>query len=216
MAKKNSIEEYIKKYMNRIEKVSADEKKHSYEPKTLFSGAIANAVSKKIKESAGYGTKAERLANLGLSNSGYADYINSRAAEKAKEHIDSAASLTLKTIAEERENAAFDERKILELQKKLISFTINNDIVDKPLLYDYAKALGISKDRLDTAVNYAISENEKHKRTKNYDKVHSTIIYRRLTSKETYEYAISLGLSEEDAKKLADIAYKINEDTSKY
>lgn len=216
MAKKNSIEDYIKKHMSRIAKISPDEKKHSYEAKTAFSGAIANAISKKIKESAEYGTKAESLATLGLSNSGYADYINSRAAKKAKEHIDSAASLTLKAIAKERENAAFDERKILELQKKLISYTVKNDVTDKALLYDYAKALGIDKDRLDTAVSYAISENENHKRTKNYEKVHSTIVYRRLTRKEAYEYAISLGLSEEDSRNLADMAYKINEDTSKY
>lgn len=215
MAKK-SIEDYIKKYIGKIDKVSDGEKKLSHEAKSSFSDAIANAISTKIKESAGYGRKAEKLSGLGLSNSGYADFINARAKKNVLLNIDSGAGEALKAIAEERENAKIDEGKILELQKKLISYTVKNDLTDKALIYDYAKALGIDKDRLDSAVDYAISENEKHKRTKNYDKVHSNIIYRRLTSKEAYEYAISLGLSEEDAKALADIAYKINEDTSKY
>lgn len=216
--KRYSIEDYIKRQLDTIPIDSDTDRLHSSEAKTAFSTAISSALAKKARASARYGKNAERLSGLGLTDSGYADYIEKRSNVKLKNDIADATDDIILGTERAMRAAKYKDTSLLSLEDKLSSYAIKNDISDEESLRLYGKSLGIEPERLAEAARNAISANERYKRDKGFNEVHKNIVYRRLTRNEAYQYALSLGLSEDDATKLGEIAYKINEslDGSKY
>ena len=212
MAKKRySIEEYIKKHLDSISQNSGEEKTHALEANTAFSSAVSAALGKAASSSVGFGKKAEGLYGLGLKNSGYADYLDKMSRATLKSDLQMANTKRISTTEEAIKNAQLKAESLLSLEDKLSSYAVKNNLSDRDFLNAYAKRLGISQERITQAVENAIAANEKHKRDKNYNAVHKNIVERRLTKREAYQYALSLGLSEDDATELGEIAYKINE-----
>ncbi len=209
--KRYSIEDYIKRQLNSIPINSDIGGLHSSEAKTAFSKAISSALAKKARSAAGYGKNAERLSGLGLVDSGYADYIEKRASTRLKTDIADATDDMILGTERAVQAAKYKDTTLLSLEDKLSSYAIKNDISDEDALRLYGKTLGIEPERLAEAARNAISANERYKRDKGFNEVHKNIVYRRLTRNEAYQYALSLGLSEDDATKLGEIAYKINE-----
>lgn len=201
-----------------------------------FSEAVSRAISDSKKSDTGYGNTAELLANAGLSSSGYADYIKSRARLGFKEKLDMAedekreAELIgdieyreeeerLKKEAlmkEEREKEALEKEKekLNKLIKTVQSFASVNDVEDYEKLYRYALSLGLPEDIAKEVSEESTMRVREEIRGKNIDKARSVIVSERLTKDQAYQYAKSLGLSTEDAEMLAEFAYKMNQDTS--
>ena len=94
-----------------------------------FSEAIGRAILERKKSDTGYGGLAERLANAGLSRSGYADYLNERsnslglkkinASEGDKNRLEALDVYDKRLSFEaEEERRLQEEKKRLEAEKK--------------------------------------------------------------------------------------------------
>lgn len=213
--KRYSIEDYIKSKLSEIPKQSSTDKIHASSAETSFSSAISKALGERARTAATYGKNAERLSGLGLQGSGLADYIEKYGEKKLKDKISDAADEVI--LATEKKKLASDAEKAshLLLEDKLALYAIKNGIADTDVLERYGRELGINLDKLDEAVKNAAAEGAESVRQKNYRDVQKTIVYKRLSRHEAYEYALSFGLSEEDATKLGDFAYSINETIGK-
>ena len=198
--------------MTAIPAETAKERGYTVAAQTQFSDAVRGAIAKGAASSARRGSEKERLTSLGLMSSGYADYLEKLTRDKVKSDISKASLSALDKRGERLREAKYERGKELSLEDKLTSYAIKNDLEDEDALVRYGNTLGIPPERLIDAARNAISANARHKRDKSFNEVHKNIVYRRLTKREAYQYALSLGLSEEDAEALGEIAYKINED----
>ena len=198
--------------MTAIPAYTAKERGYTAAAETQFSDAVRQAIAKGAASSARRGSEKERLSSLGLMSSGYADYLEKLTRDKVKSDISKASLSALDKRGERLREAKYERGNELSLEDKLTSYAIKNDLEDEDALVRYGNTLGIPPERLIDAARNAIAANARHKRDKSFNEVHKNIVYRRLTKREAYQYALSLGLSEEDAEALGEIAYKINED----
>ncbi len=208
--KKNySLEDYI------VKKLRENRKNETQAGAKGFSSAISAILNKSRKFDTGYGVLAESLAERGLTASGYSDYIRNTSTDEAKSSVvaeeakkkllDAEEMLNEEKLKEEREN------KLFQLQDKLISYAKKEGITDYNALYEYAIYTGISKDDAKSAAQAAAQEARDDIRQKAILKTRNSIVNKHLTKKQAYELALSLGLGEEDAKELGELAYKMNQ-----
>ncbi len=214
MALAKSLEAYIKKIVN----------KHLQEPRNSalsdksiksYSEALAKLVSKAETALPSYGKISESLADSGLQTSGYKDYIATRVKNKLKNSQKSLEDEKAKADAEELLGYESYLKKRAEETKKLkdavLSFASKSGISDYETLYEYARDSGLDEADAEDAAKYSSESIAGAERLKSIEKVQSIIIAKHFTEAQAFEYAVSLGLSEEDARALADFAYKINQ-----
>lgn len=158
-----------------------------------------------------HGATAERLASLGLGESGYADYLNGAAYYEMQRK-----KLLAKEKKEslEKENAAgysdYLEKYSAKLKKAFnsaIDGIESAKITDYSAAYEYAKNSGLSESDASAAAKLATESVVK----KIKETILKEITSKKLTEKETSEYAKALGLSDEDAKELSEYARSVNE-----
>ncbi|MBQ7333524.1 MAG: hypothetical protein IJW38_04160 [Clostridia bacterium] len=242
-------EEFIKNYVESNADV-LNKKASSNKRLLKFSEAVTRAITEKKKSDTGYGDIAESLASLGLSGSGYADYLRERGNKLSLNEIQDAADqknlweardeLELREETERLENERLEEEKkeeeraekeklaaekkekerlekeAKELEKNkntVLSFAAANNVVDFSILYDYAISLGLPENEAKAVAEAGTSRVKEKIRNKNIEKTREVIISERLTENQAYTYAKNLGLDENDAKELAEFAYKMNQDT---
>lgn len=223
---KLTLEDYIKEY---AAKNSVTDKSPSGK-KTLanFSDAIRSLLTSAKMSSAGYGARAEQLSSLGLSGSGYGDYLKTKTEnillsklgtlenKKIKTNVKADAAHLAYIEQYEKEKAEAEKEYAARqesLKNKLTSYAKTNGITDYDELYKYGIASGLSEENAKVAAERGVREAKNKIRLQNIEKAQSVIISKHLTKTQAYEYAVTLGLSEEDAKSLAEFAYKINQDT---
>ena len=126
------------------------------------------------------------------------------AEEKARKEAENAA----KEAAKIEKEALEREAKIKKQREKDAEAGIKNmSTIDYNKAYKYAIELG-----LDEASAEKIAKNvTEARRSEAITKVTGAIISKRLTSSQAEKYALALGLCEEDAKALGELAFKTNE-----
>lgn len=177
------------------------------EPLTKASNAMTNYA----KSLSGYGTRAVSLAEKGLSDSGYAEYLNSLAKSERDEALAMAKSLhgsalaaNMKGYAQYLDSAEAAGKSLYESTlKKLVS----EKFTDEQSAYDRARELGLDGEHAYEAAKYATDEVVRELKLK----VMSAISTKRLTAYQTKLYASSIGLGADDAEELAGYAYSLNE-----
>ena len=120
-------------------------------------------------------------------------------------------------LAAEKEQAKLQEKLKTETEKKrkaVLSYANSNNLSDKNFIYASAISIGLSSEDARSIAEIASNNVSEKLRAKNVEKTRERIVSERLTKNQAYAYAISLGLPEEDAKALAELAYKMNQDTS--
>ena len=159
----------------------------------------------------GYGRRAVSLAEAGLSDSGYAEYLEKMAKEERDGAVAMAKSLHGSALASGKRgyaeylDAAREEGKSLyeSTLKKLVS----EKFTDERAAYDRARELGLDGERAYEAAQLATGEVVRELKIK----VMSAISTKRLTAYQAKLYAASIGLGKDDAEQLASYAYSVNE-----
>ena len=169
------------------------------------------ASDKKRSEAApGYGKLGDNLHRSGLAVSGYADHLLAEKRLEAKAKKDS----VLDTYEKQKAKSEAGYREYLsgvaKAEESAYSATVaairDAGILSESDALEYAIGRGLSKERAESAAIVATEAVRK----KLKDRVTSEIIGRKLSYKEAKSLALSYGLSETDAKSLAEHARNIN------
>lgn len=130
--------------------------------------------------------------------------------KKEKEAIKQAEKLAEQAKKEKEENQKAYEKAMNKIYKEVEAEFKASGIVDYDKAYAYARNAGLSEeDAKRLAKTYTDSS-----RNSKINKVTSAIISKKLTRNQAKEYALVLGLSQEDADVLAEFAFKTNESVS--
>ncbi len=157
--------------------------------------------------------EAERLAEEKKAAELQAKEDAKKEAERIKkenEAIKQAEKLAEQAKKEKEENQKAYEKAMNEIYKKVEAEFKSSGIVDYEKAYAYARNSGLGEeDAKHLAKTYTDSA-----RNSKINKVASAIISKKLTKNQAKEYALTLGLSQEDANLLAEFAFKTNESAS--
>lgn len=217
MAKNATLEDFIKNYVRNKSLTESNEgysawlKRNGADSAAIVSDGISRADTALKKAAASYGKSAESLGSLGLSRSGYADYVNRTA---KKEYSDSLSALNADYAKNEAKNLKIyesyleaEKQKYRETYDAAVKSLEKSGIMNFDKAYEYALELGLSDDDARAAAEKSTSTLIDETRKK----IISDIILNRLSSAEAKEYALVLGLDEKLASELGDIAYNLNE-----
>lgn len=231
-----SLEDFIKTY---LENQSIKNTKESYESwvktggidsKGIYNDRLIDANTDYMKSKTGYGSIAESLSKRGLTGSGYSDYIAASAYTDYQKSKDRAAA---EYSENERKNlkgysdyVKGIEKNESELAKDYIGYlvdlskgssdtsfmdTITNigkqSITDYDTAYKIAIQSGLSEEVAASVAEIGTTIVKNGIKTKIMDRV----VEFTMTEAEAREYALSLGLSIEDADEIAEYAKNIND-----
>jgi hypothetical protein len=217
MAKtKETFEDYLKKYIKNKAISSTKEgyaewlKTNGVDSEKIYTDTLRDIEADYQKARSEHGAAAEKLAELGLSSSGYSDYLNGVAYYQMQKN---------KLIAQDRKASNEKEnlkgyRNYLEKHKDKAQKTFtsvltgieNAKITDYESAYEYAISAGLEESDATAAAKLATDSVVR----KIKESIIKEIISNKLSEKETAEYAKALGLSEEDAKKLSEYAKSVS------
>ena len=215
MKKSKTLEEFVK---NSLKKKSKRIKTKSFsswlaerKAGTSLDDAMRSAAQKQRTALSTYGTRAERLRELELADSGYARYLTARANKELKATENATRVQANDKIADALRGYSNYVSSLEEAEGKLFDKTVKKitelGAINYEEAYKAAIAAGLSEDRAKEA---ARSGTDILINKVKADIAHD-IVAKQLTERETYNYALSLGLSSVDARILAEYARKINE-----
>lgn len=219
MAKK-SLENFIKSYINKRSAAKSEEEYNAFARKNGINSTqrlardLLTADTDFKKSLAGYGKKGEQLGSLGLTKSGYASFVNESANNLLKKRIVAADenyraqelkgrkgySDYLKAITEKETKE--NERLFKEVKSKLSEQGLTN----YEEAYSLASEMGLSEKDADALAKESTEKAVRAARLK----VISAIVNKRYSGKQAKEYATALGLSEELASELSELAESTN------
>jgi len=212
-------------------------RKNGVDPTSELSEKIGEAYAEKEKKSSHFSLLNERLSESGLLQSGYAKYLGDSLESEKDGKINLAMQGYLDTDSKNKaaylkeENSLAEaakkamEKAAKEAEKKEKEILKNEEAFRKQLLKDAEAGIkSMSTIDYNEAYKYALEvgldeENAQKiaksitdsRRTSAIEKITTAIFSRNLTTKKTKEYALRLGLPEDDANVLADLAFKMNE-----
>ena len=235
MQKSTSLENFIKTYVNNkllsdtAESYESWLKKSGINSQLIYDRDLKDAETEYHKSKSEYGSRAEDLAEIGLSSSGYSDYLNAGAYSAMQKSKDYAKNRYienenknargyadyLKSKESEKDNLLKDYIGILNSMDKEQSTLYGNvikniasaGITDYETAYGYASNIGLSEELADSAARTATDEARRTRDTK----IMETVISRTMTESQAKQYALSMGLTEEEANRIATYAKNINE-----
>ena len=265
MSASSTIEKFIKNYINNKtiseskEGYAAWLRKNGASPLSDFSESVSDASADYERLTSEHGSNAERLAEKGLLNSGYAKYLGDAMKGKRNSDFENAISEYLEAdsknkvgyenelerleeirIAEEKKaeeerlkaeekakkEALAEEKKAAEKAEKEKAELLKNEktqkekkyndakkgleksgIINYERAYSFALEMGLDEDQ----AAYLAKSTTEVARNEAIQKVTHAIVSKTLTMKQTKRYALALGLSEEDATALSELAFKTNE-----
>ncbi len=159
----------------------------------------------------GYGKNAERLADIGLERSGYAEYLSALAKGKQNSAAASAALAEAKSTAKGmKEYEGYlngIEKERLKTYEKAVKSIQSDNLASYEAAYERALSFGLDEESAKSAA----TEASKAVKSTLRQKLLTEIATKRMTSEATRAYALTLGLDEEVADELAEYAYKLNE-----
>ena len=173
--------------------------------------AMQRAKREAISSLPTYGISAESLASAGLQSTGYAEYLagisknNYRAAAESAERALDASDVKLrKSYADYVKDYTASQEKLYASIVKDMSAGTN---ADYDLMLEYASGAGLSDYYAKAAANAAKRAVTEKLRRSVIDAINNQFY----SEKESYEYALQLGLGEEAAKELSEYAKKMRE-----
>ncbi len=195
---------YIKTKLRQNRAASYADWLKSYGTDTARERATAEraAAESYTRADTGYGRRAEALAGAGMSYSGYRDYLQGVAHSDMQRAMTAARSAAAEG---ERKNAASYADYIASYNKnqsKLASDAVKHltseRMVDPMTAYQYALTLGLSEEN----AAYAAKEGTRAARESIIRYLMEQMNKTKLTKSEAMNYARSLGLGDEDIKRI--------------
>ncbi len=229
MKNANTLEEFIKNYINNVKLSSSPEsyaewlKSYGVDSHATLDRSLKDISTDYQKAKSSFGANAESLASLGLGASGYSDYLSGKAYESMQRRKEGAFE---KFAENEKSNRSgyrdYVEKKLEEITEKAESeaerenerfYKTVDDIVDAGIsdvdeAYGFAIEAGLSEEKA-TAVARTATDAVKKKRTKD---ALTYILNHGFDKDQAKQYALAMGLSTQEAALLADYADKINAD----
>ncbi len=188
---------YVKSQLASIEKSYAD--------------AVSDAKFNLATSSVGYGKSGERLGSRGLLGGGYAEYLSGISKNKYLGELSDAAELREGDLKAARQGYRDYITKYNSAQQKLylrvVSDMTASDMRNLGELIEYANRAGLSNEYALSAANAAASAITERLKKSVIDAINSE----GFSERESYEYAVSLGLSAELARELSDYAKRKND-----
>ena len=178
-----------------------------------LSEMMEKAFTDHAKSSATYGKNAEKISSLGLSGSGYADYLNSLSNNSL---VSTAREINDAVEKDEFDNLQGYAKYLMNLSKNikttknsLVSRFLQENRPNKASAYKLAIEYGFSeKDAQELAeLAHAFSISN----TNGKNNVLSTIINKGLNYDEAYRYALACGFSEDESQNIASASYSVDE-----
>ncbi len=205
-----SIEKFIKNYINN-KKISESQegyeawlRKNGISPLAKLSEDTSRASADYKRAASPYGSTAERLAENGLSGSGYAKYLDGALRGKKNAAFENAISDYLKTDSENRvgyenELSRLEEIRIAEEKKAEEERLKAEKKAEEERLKAEEKALEkAEKEKAEILKKEEAEAKKKYNDAKSYLEKSAIIDY-----SKAYSHALEMGLSEEDAAYLA-------------
>jgi polyhydroxyalkanoate synthesis regulator phasin len=211
-----TLEEFIKTY---VENKAKRESPESYADWLMKNGVNAEKIlsdrtsiinSDYAKALSGYGKNAEALSGLGLTASGYSDYLKGKAYSVMQSQKQKAISDYTESLRKNASEYSDYMTKITSETNEKIRKTVN-DIVKKGFInyedaYNYAVTVGLSEDDAKAAAKGGSDS----ARTELKREVMKAIKNSALNKNEAYNYALGVGLTKEEAAILASYADNMN------
>ena len=181
--------------------------------RTLYGDALDAAAKKRSLGKAGYGSSGEALSALGLSRSGYADYLgseNERAYERALDEARDAYRIEEGERARSYKEylAGYEKQQKSKLSAGVKQMLANNfESADEA--YRYALAVGMDEERAsllrEMSAAYGASGFRRSSLASRIA-VLENISRGYMSDDEAYQYALALGAPEETAEQIARFA----------
>lgn len=206
MSKMKSLEEYMRDYFRSTTLENSPMSFSTYKssvgsnPSSDYARAMSEATSKAMKTSSSYGTEALKMDRLGLSNTGYSDYLATL--EKDSLERTENALATERSIAEynEAQNYLSYLSKYAEEQQalntRITDALVRERVTDSNTAYKYAINNGLSPEMAKKAVSdsYGII------REKLISEILTRVASLELDGEGAEIYARHMGMNEEDSK----------------
>lgn len=214
-----TLEDFIKSYLSDKSKALGAKgyakwlSEYSVNPSVKKAQTVAQADTSYRTSLSGYGKNAEGLAASGLSDSGYAEYLNALSKSARDTELARAALTEGKSAARDMKDyqtyldGIEDERS--RLYEKAVKAIESDKLAAYGAAYDRALALGLDEESARRAATEASSAVKSALK----QKLLTEISTKRMTSEATRAYALTVGLDEEVADELAEFAHKLNEST---
>lgn len=225
---KSTIEKFIQTYLKGIKTVKKKDgyeawlRKNGIDPTAELSDSIGKIYAANEKINSESSARAESLANTGLKNSGYAEFLKDTARLSTEGKIASAIDSYLG--ADSKHKKAYDnelerlEAERIAEEKKAAELLAKEEAkkeAERIKAEEKAEAERIKKEneaRKEAEKLAAQAEKEKEENRKAYEKA-MTEVYKRVEAEfkssgitdyeKAYKYAINMGLNEADAQHLA-------------
>lgn len=211
-----TLEEFIKTY---VENKAKSETRESYADWLMKNGVNAEKIYREAQSVinsdyaralAGYGKNAEGLHRLGLTGSGYSDYLNGKAYSVMQSQKQKALSEYVDNVRKNAKGYSDYIADLTKAQDEKIRKTIN-DITSKGLInfddaYNYAVSIGLTGDDAKAAAKGGSDA----ARGALKEEIMKTVGKSAFTKNEAYNYSLGLGLTEEEAAEIAAYAEKMN------
>lgn len=212
------LEDLIKSYLNK-KPLSRDEaayrswaKKNGITADLALAAELSAAHADYKKSLSNHGSRAESLASAGLMGSGYADFLSTGAAKALSDRIRAADKGYSDREAASKSGYSKHLNAEAAARSKLISTAkskINSEgLVKYEDAYGKALELGLKAEDAEKIARDTTTEMIGERRLK----VISAIVNKRYTGKQAKDYALSLGLPDELAEELAELARKTNQE----
>ena len=219
MTKKTTLEDFVKNYIQNQENSTAKSdygrwvSENGIDSQKIYDDSIRDITSDYKKSKSEFGSLAESLSSLGLTASGYSDYLNGKAYYAMQKRKEGAKNTY---VENERQNLKGYSEYISSLAKdaesnyKNVVNTIKNaGIADYDEAYNFAIAQGLSESSAELAARSASDTVKKKIR----ETALKTIIAENFSGSRALQYSLALGLPESEAQELAEYANKINRES---
>lgn len=217
MGESASLKDFVAAYVENKKKSESEESYRKWleangvDSEGIYAESIRDINTDYLKRKSEYGRNAESLADIGLSASGYSDYVNAAAYSEMQRRKTGAKE---KLVENERQNrSGFKDyvKNLRDTEEKAYAAVIekikSDGITDFDSAYEYALSLGLS----DSAAKAAAESGTGLAKSELIKEVLRTIITKSFNSKQAKNYALASGLSQKDADMLSGYAKNINE-----
>jgi len=218
VAKKTTLEDFVKNYVQSKKNSESDEdyrkwlKTNGIDSGAIYDESIKDITADYAKAKSEYGALGESLGNLGLTASGYSDYLNGKAYSEMQKRKAGARGRYIKNEAENRKGYGEYLSNLAKTEAAEYENTVNEIISSGIMDFDEAYELAIGKGLNEASAELAAKAAGDSVRKKVRENALKTIVSQNFGKTQAKEYALALGLSEAEADELADYANKINRD----
>lgn len=211
MSRITTIEEFLRNYLKDAPEYGAktyDEyaKEVGADYEGEYARSLRDAMTKKRRSAPSYGTTGQSLVSKGLSGTGYADFLTDKAMAVYAKDVESAEG----SLATGRSGLLRGYRDYLEsysndraaLRARVQKQLIDNEVYDKNSSYLYGIDAGLSPEEATAVSGTVYSAVRGRLRRQIIDRVTAL----ELDAEGARLYALSMGLTAEDAKSIAEEA----------